>query len=61
MNPEIFREYDIRGIVGKDITENDAVSIGKAYGTMIKKKRKGKGNRGKGLQKQFHAFFQTVH
>ncbi len=37
MNPEIFREYDIRGIVEKDITENDAVSIGKAYGTMIKK------------------------
>lgn len=38
MNPEIFREYDIRGVVEKDITENDAVSIGRAYGTMIKKK-----------------------
>ncbi len=36
MNPEIFREYDIRGIAEKDITEEDAVSIGKAYGTMIK-------------------------
>ncbi len=37
MNPEIFREYDIRGIVEQDITENDAVHIGRAYGTMMKK------------------------
>ena len=37
MNPEIFREYDIRGIAEKDITEQDAVSIGRAYGSMIKK------------------------
>ncbi len=37
MNSEIFREYDIRGVAEKDITENDAVSIGKAYGSMIKR------------------------
>ena len=28
MNPEIFREYDVRGIVGKDITDEDVVLIG---------------------------------
>ena len=25
MNPEMFREYDIRGIAGKDMTENDVM------------------------------------
>jgi len=36
MNPEIFREYDIRGITGKDITEDEVVLIGKATGTYLK-------------------------
>ena len=40
MNPQIFREYDIRGIAGKDLTENDAESIGKAYGTLLQKQGK---------------------
>jgi phosphomannomutase/phosphoglucomutase len=35
MNPEIFREYDIRGIAGKDITEDDVVHIGKAVGSFL--------------------------
>jgi len=37
MNPEIFREYDIRGIAGEDITEKDVSLIGKAVGTFLKK------------------------
>ncbi len=36
MNPEIFREYDIRGITGKDLTEDDVVLIGKGVGTYLK-------------------------
>ena len=32
----IFREYDVRGIVGKDLTPNVAQSIGRAYGTMAR-------------------------
>ena len=36
MTPGIFREYDIRGVVGEDITEADAVSIGMGYGTLLK-------------------------
>ncbi len=36
MNPQIFREYDIRGIVGKDITEETVERIGKAYSKYIK-------------------------
>ncbi len=35
MNPQIFREYDIRGIVGTDITEEDVVLIGKGFGTYL--------------------------
>ena len=32
----IFREYDIRGIAGKDLTVDAAVLIGKAFGSMVK-------------------------
>jgi len=33
----IFREYDIRGIYGKDLTEDIAEDIGKAFGTMMRR------------------------
>ncbi len=33
----IFREYDIRGIVGDDLTEEVAVGIGLAYGTFLRR------------------------
>ena len=35
INPLMFREYDIRGEVGKDLTEESAKLIGKAYATYI--------------------------
>ncbi len=38
MNPEIFREYDIRGIAEKDLSDETALLIGKAYGTLIHNK-----------------------
>lgn len=37
INQNIFREYDIRGIYGTDITEDVAYTIGKSFGTYIKK------------------------
>jgi len=37
INPQIFREYDIRGIVGKDLTPESVTSIGKAVGTYIRR------------------------
>ena len=37
INPQIFREYDIRGIVGKDLTPESVTSIGKAIGTYIRR------------------------
>lgn len=38
----IFREYDIRGIYGEDLTDEIAVVVGKAFGTYIKRKGEGK-------------------
>ena len=35
----IFREYDVRGIVGKDLTPPMAEKIGRAYATLLKKER----------------------
>ncbi|WP_289018810.1 phosphomannomutase/phosphoglucomutase [Desulfobacter postgatei] len=35
MHPGIFREYDIRGIAGEEISEQDAHAIGKAYGSLL--------------------------
>ncbi len=37
MNPNIFREYDIRGIVGQDLTEETVAVLGKAVGTFFNK------------------------
>ena len=42
LNPEIFRAYDIRGIVGKDIDESIAITMGKAIGTYLLKNFEGK-------------------
>ena len=36
INPGIFREYDIRGIVDADLDEEVYETIGKAFGTYVK-------------------------
>ncbi len=38
INPAIFREYDIRGIVGEDFTPEVIELLGKGYGTYLKEK-----------------------
>ncbi len=38
MNTNIFRQYDIRGKVDIELTEDLAVLIGKAYGSMLRRK-----------------------
>jgi phosphomannomutase/phosphoglucomutase len=37
VNPQIFRQYDIRGIVGEDLTEESLYLIGKGFGSYIRK------------------------
>ena len=36
MNPQMFREYDIRGIAGKDMDEEDVFRIGQGVGTYLR-------------------------
>ena len=36
INPDIFREYDIRGIYGTDLNEDVAYTIGKAFGSFVR-------------------------
>ncbi|MBI5064313.1 MAG: phosphomannomutase/phosphoglucomutase [Desulfatitalea sp.] len=38
MNPEIFRQYDIRGIAGKDLNEADVVLLGRGIGTYLSRR-----------------------
>jgi phosphomannomutase/phosphoglucomutase len=40
VNPQIFREYDIRGIASKDLTDDAVFIIGQGYGTYFKEKVK---------------------
>ena len=37
INPYIFREYDIRGEVETDFTEDVVINLGKAFGTYVKR------------------------
>jgi phosphomannomutase/phosphoglucomutase len=37
VNPAIFREYDIRGVVGEDLTESFAHLLGQACGTLLRR------------------------
>ena len=38
MNPQIFREYDIRAVVGKELTLEEVTILGKAMGTYLGRK-----------------------
>ena len=38
MNPHMFREYDIRGIAGKDMDDDDVKLIGQGIGTFLRNK-----------------------
>jgi phosphomannomutase/phosphoglucomutase len=40
LNPEIFRQYDIRGIAGKDMDARDVMLIGRAVGTYLRQQGK---------------------
>lgn len=37
MNPEIYREYDIRGVVGEDFTDGEVVSLGRGFGAYLQR------------------------
>src|SRR5438445_7949748 len=35
MNPQVFREYDIRGVVENDFTDDFVIDLGRAYATIL--------------------------
>jgi phosphomannomutase/phosphoglucomutase len=37
MQSYIFREYDIRGVVGRDLTDDNVLLIGKGFGTYVRR------------------------
>jgi phosphomannomutase/phosphoglucomutase len=37
MNPQIFREYDVRGLVDKDLTDDVVEKLGRGLATMVKR------------------------
>jgi phosphomannomutase/phosphoglucomutase len=37
LNPHIFRAYDVRGLVGTDITPDVFLQVGRAYGTLVRR------------------------
>ena len=42
MNSRVFREYDIRGIVEEDFSEEFVINLGKAYGSFLLKNNQSK-------------------
>src|ERR1700712_50429 len=36
MNPLIFREYDVRGVADRDLTDELALDLGRSFGTFLK-------------------------
>ncbi len=38
VNPLIFREYDIRGVVGEDLTDESVTIVGRAFGTYLRER-----------------------
>lgn len=42
VNPHIFRQYDIRGLVGPDLGPEVATDLGRAFGTLLREGRPGR-------------------
>jgi phosphomannomutase / phosphoglucomutase len=38
VNPHIFRQYDIRGVVGRDLDASVGEAIGRAFGTLLRRR-----------------------
>jgi phosphomannomutase / phosphoglucomutase len=60
MNPQIFREYDIRAVVNKELTLDEVVVMGKAIGTYLGRQGKKEitlGRDGRLSSDDFHSHF----
>lgn len=60
INARIFKQYDIRGIYGKELLDEDAERIGRAFGTYIKRKGEMEAVVGMDNRKSSPALFQSL-
>ncbi len=60
INPQIFREYDIRGVVGEDLNEEIIERIGKAYGTYMRKMGKRRASLGRDCRLSSPVFARAI-
>jgi len=60
INPNIFREYDIRGIVDKDLTLDVVEALGKGMGTYFRRQNRREVAVGRDCRLSSPAFFEAV-
>ena len=36
-DPTSLREYDIRGVIGRTLSEKDALALGRTFGTLVRR------------------------
>lgn len=60
INDDIFRKYDIRGIANKDLTNDFAYHLGKAFGTYAKKKQRTNIAVGRDVRKSSPRLFANI-
>ncbi|HSE41593.1 MAG TPA: phosphomannomutase/phosphoglucomutase [Acidobacteriota bacterium] len=61
VRPNIFREYDIRGLVEKELTDETALGIAKAFGTYIRRLGKKKLSLGRDVRLTSDRFAEIAH
>lgn len=59
-NDDIFRKYDIRGIADKDLTNEFAYHLGKAFGTYLKRKKLTNIAVGRDVRKSSPRLFENI-
>lgn len=60
INDDIFRKYDIRGIADKDLTDEFAYHLGKAFGTYLKRKNLTNTAIGRDVRKSSPRLFENI-
>ena len=60
MDAKTFREYDIRGIVGTQITEADVTQLGRAFGTYLARQGKSRVTMGRDVRPSSDSFREAL-
>lgn len=60
VNPHIFREYDIRGVVGRDLTGETVLVVGRAFGTYLRERGQRVATLGRDCRTSSPAFAEAI-